>query len=55
MEARKSSLMKQSDKMFKLFSRPNISIDDMRKFDAVEAYINDNNLDLNRSEKSEII
>ncbi|WP_445730737.1 tRNA uridine-5-carboxymethylaminomethyl(34) synthesis enzyme MnmG [Mariniflexile sp.] len=54
LEAKDSALVKQSDKMFKLFSRPNITIEDMRKFDLVEAYINDNNLDNEVIEQAEI-
>jgi len=54
LESKESALIRQSDKMFKLFSRPNISIDDMRKFDAVEEYINDNNLDNEVIEQTEI-
>jgi tRNA uridine 5-carboxymethylaminomethyl modification enzyme len=54
LESRKSSLMKQSDKMFKVFSRPNISIEDVRKFKAVEAYIQENNLDNEVIEQTEI-
>jgi tRNA uridine 5-carboxymethylaminomethyl modification enzyme len=54
LEAKDSALVKQSDKMFKIFSRPNISIDDMRKFDEVEQYINENNLDNEVIEQAEI-
>ena len=54
LEAKDSALVKQSDKMFKLFSRPNITIEDMRKFDLVEAYIKDNNLDNEVIEQAEI-
>ncbi|WP_445733409.1 tRNA uridine-5-carboxymethylaminomethyl(34) synthesis enzyme MnmG [Mariniflexile sp.] len=54
LEAKDSALVKQSDKMFKLFSRPNITIEDMRKFDLVEAYINDNSLDNEVIEQAEI-
>lgn len=52
--SKNSSLVKQSDKMFKLFARPNIDIDDVRKFDAVEKYIQDNNLDKEVIEQTEI-
>ena len=52
--SKKSALVKQSDKMFKLFARPNITIDDVRKFDAVEAYIQQNNLDNEVIEQTEI-
>jgi len=54
LESKESSLIKQSDKMFKIFSRPNITIDDMRKFDAVEEYIKENNLDNEVIEQAEI-
>ena len=52
--SKNSALVKQSDKMFKLFTRPNIDIDDVRKFDAVEQYIQDNNLDKEVIEQTEI-
>ncbi|MFI1744737.1 tRNA uridine-5-carboxymethylaminomethyl(34) synthesis enzyme MnmG [Thalassobellus sediminis] len=54
LESKGSSLVKQSDKMFKIFSRPNITIYDVRKFEAVEQYIQDNNLDNEVIEQAEI-
>jgi tRNA uridine 5-carboxymethylaminomethyl modification enzyme len=54
LESRNSSPMKQSDKMFKIFARPNITIDDVRKFKAVEAYIQDQELDSEVIEQTEI-
>jgi tRNA uridine 5-carboxymethylaminomethyl modification enzyme len=54
LESKNSALVKQSDKMFKLFSRPNITIDDVRKFEAVESYIQDHNLDREVIEQTEI-
>lgn len=54
LESKGSSLVKQSDKMFKIFSRPNIDIKDIRKFKAVENYIQDNNLDREVIEQTEI-
>ncbi|MFD0990532.1 tRNA uridine-5-carboxymethylaminomethyl(34) synthesis enzyme MnmG [Mariniflexile jejuense] len=54
LEAKESSLIKQSDKMFKIFSRPNITIDDMRNFSLVEDYIKDNDLDNEIIEQAEI-
>ena len=54
LESKGSALVKQSDKMFKIFSRPNITIDDVRKFEAVEHYIQDNNLDTEVLEQAEI-
>ncbi|WP_418508804.1 tRNA uridine-5-carboxymethylaminomethyl(34) synthesis enzyme MnmG [Corallibacter sp.] len=54
LESKDSSLMKQSDKMFKIFARPNITIDDMRKVSSVETYIQDHNLDNEVIEQVEI-
>lgn len=54
LEQKESSLMKQSDKMFKIFSRPNITIDDMRQVEAVEAYIQEHDLDNEIIEQAEI-
>ncbi|TJY34788.1 tRNA uridine-5-carboxymethylaminomethyl(34) synthesis enzyme MnmG [Pontimicrobium aquaticum] len=54
LESKDSSVMKQSDKMFKIFARPNITIDDMRKVASVNDYIIDNNLDNEVIEQTEI-
>ena len=54
LESKDSAPIRQSDKMFKLFSRPNIGIKDVRKFVAVEDYINQNNLDREVIEQAEI-
>lgn len=54
LESKKSASVKQQDKMFKLFARPNITIDDVRKFNAVEDYIQANNLDNEVIEQTEI-
>ncbi|MFK7781577.1 tRNA uridine-5-carboxymethylaminomethyl(34) synthesis enzyme MnmG [Psychroserpens sp.] len=54
LEAKKSSLVKQSDKMFKLFARPSITIEDMRQFKTVEEYIQENELDREVIEQTEI-
>ena len=54
LESKDSAPIRQSDKMFKLFSRPNIGIEDVRKFVAVEDYINQNNLDREVIEQAEI-
>lgn len=45
LDNKKSAKVKQQDKMFKLFARPNITIDDMRKVESVNTYISENNLD----------
>jgi tRNA uridine 5-carboxymethylaminomethyl modification enzyme len=54
LETKNSSPIRQSDKMFKIFSRPNIGIEDVRKFDAVESYIQSHNLDSEVIEQAEI-
>ena len=54
LESKNSAPVKQQDKMFKLFARPNITIDDVRKFKAVDGYINENNLDAEVIEQTEI-
>jgi tRNA uridine 5-carboxymethylaminomethyl modification enzyme len=54
LESNKSALMKQSDKMFKIFARPNITIDDMRKVASVNEYIIENKLDTEVIEQTEI-
>lgn len=54
LEEKGSSLMTQGDKMFKVFSRPQIDLDDILKFKAVSDYISENNLDQEVIEQAEI-
>lgn len=54
LETKNSAAVKQSGKLFKVFARPNIEMDDVRKVDSVEAYIQDNNLDREIIEQTEI-
>ncbi len=54
LEAKGSSLMTQGDKMFKVFSRPQIDLDDILKFEAVTNYISEHNLDQEVIEQAEI-
>ena len=54
LESKNSAPVKQQDKMFRLFARPNITIEDVRKFKAVDQYIQENNLDLEVIEQTEI-
>ena len=54
LEAKGSSLMMQGDKMFKVFSRPQIDLEDILKFEAVTDYISENNLDQEVIEQAEI-
>tara|TARA_Y100000385_G_scaffold263086_1_gene295261 strand:- start:36955 stop:38826 length:1872 start_codon:yes stop_codon:yes gene_type:complete len=54
LESKQSAPIRQSDKMFKVFSRPNIGIEDVRKFASVDAYIKEHNLDREVIEQAEI-
>jgi len=54
LEKRKSSLMKQSDKVFKVFSRPQITMDDVKNFSGVEEFILENELNQEMIEQTEI-
>ena len=51
---RGSSPMKQSDKMFKVFSRPQIAIEDIKRFEKVAAYIEEHNIEKAVLEQAEI-
>ncbi|WP_178986402.1 tRNA uridine-5-carboxymethylaminomethyl(34) synthesis enzyme MnmG [Winogradskyella helgolandensis] len=54
LESKNSAPVKQQDKMFKLYARPNITIDDVRQFQSVDDYIQSNNLDTEIIEQTEI-
>lgn len=54
LEAKDSALMKQSDKIFKIFSRPNITMDDVRSFSGVQGFIDENELNEEMLEQTEI-
>ncbi|MDR5591368.1 tRNA uridine-5-carboxymethylaminomethyl(34) synthesis enzyme MnmG [Christiangramia sp. SM2212] len=54
LERRMSSPMKQSDKVFKVFSRPQITMEDVKNFSGVEEFISDNQLDEEMIEQTEI-
>lgn len=54
LSANGSSIMNQSDKMFKVFSRPQIQLEDIISFEAVRKYISDNNLDEEIIEQAQI-
>ena len=54
LENKNSALVKQSDKLFKVFSRPNITMKDMRSIDFVSEYILNNNLSEEVLEQTEI-
>ena len=54
LESKQSSPIRQSDKVFKIFSRPNININDVRKFEAVNQFIESNDLSQEVIEQAEI-
>jgi tRNA uridine 5-carboxymethylaminomethyl modification enzyme len=54
LEAKESSPIVQSDKMFKIFSRPQIDLEDFLKFEKVANYVAENNLDREVLEQAEI-
>jgi len=54
LEAKNSATVKQQGKMHKIFARPNITIDDMRKIKSVDDYIKVHNLDVEVIEQTEI-
>jgi tRNA uridine 5-carboxymethylaminomethyl modification enzyme len=54
LENKESAAVLQSDKMFKVFSRPNITMEDMRTIDDVENHIIENQLDHEVLQQTEI-
>ncbi|MFK7049663.1 MULTISPECIES: tRNA uridine-5-carboxymethylaminomethyl(34) synthesis enzyme MnmG [Flavobacterium] len=54
LESKLSSPITQGDKMFKIFSRPQIQMEDMMKFEKVQDYVTSNDLDEEIIEQSEI-
>ena len=54
LESKNSALVNQSDKMIKPFSRPNITMDDMRSIESVKTFIEENDLDLEMLQQTEI-
>jgi len=54
LEAKGSAPMSQPDKMFKVFSRPQLDLEDFRKFKKVAAYIEEHDLDREVVEQAEI-
>ncbi|WP_066223071.1 tRNA uridine-5-carboxymethylaminomethyl(34) synthesis enzyme MnmG [Formosa haliotis] len=54
LESKESAAVNQSGKLFKVFARPNIDMDDVRKIDEVEQFIADHELDREIIEQAEI-
>lgn len=52
--SRDSAPVNQTGKLFKIFARPNISMDDLRTLDDVESYIQEHQLDKEIIEQTEI-
>ncbi len=54
LKSKESALISQGDKMFKVFSRPQIDLEDMLKFEKVKEYIASNEVDQEILEQAEI-
>ncbi|MFB9052010.1 tRNA uridine-5-carboxymethylaminomethyl(34) synthesis enzyme MnmG [Formosa undariae] len=54
LESKNSAVVNQSGKLFKVFARPNIEMDDVRKIEEVEQYISEHDLDREIIEQTEI-
>lgn len=54
LETKNSSPIKQQGKLFKIFARPNIEMDDMLKLESIKNYVEENNLDAEILEQVEI-
>ncbi|MEO7977872.1 tRNA uridine-5-carboxymethylaminomethyl(34) synthesis enzyme MnmG [Flavobacterium sp.] len=54
LESKGTASITQGDKMFKVFSRPQIDLEDIMKFEKVKEYISDNDLDQEILEQAEI-
>ncbi len=54
LESKNSAVVNQSGKLFKIFARPNIEMNDVRKIDSVETFIQENNLNKEVLEQTEI-
>lgn len=54
LESLDSSLVKQSDKLFKVFSRPKVTMDHMLQLDSVSEFVKENELDSEVLEQAEI-
>src|SRR5690606_28642605 len=53
-ETRESALVDQSDKMFKFFSRPEVTMEDMQRIKSVKNFIEENELDAEIIQQAEI-
>lgn len=53
-KAKDSALVNQSDKLFKFFSRPEVTMEDMKTIPSVQKFISDNELDAEMIQQAEI-
>jgi tRNA uridine 5-carboxymethylaminomethyl modification enzyme len=54
LKSKGTAIISQGDKMFKVFSRPQIDLEDIMKFDKVQSYVAENDLDQEILEQAEI-
>ena len=54
LESKKSSKVDQQGKLFKIFARPNITLEDLTKLSDVKSYIEEHNLDEDVLEQTEV-
>ncbi len=54
LESKETALISQGDKMFKIFTRPQMDLTDMMKFEKVSEYVSQNDLDQEILEQAEI-
>ncbi|MBA0882245.1 tRNA uridine-5-carboxymethylaminomethyl(34) synthesis enzyme MnmG [Flavobacterium undicola] len=54
LKSKETAPISQGDKMFKIFSRPQIDLEDMMKFEKVQTYVAENDLDQEILEQAEI-
>ena len=52
--SKETAAISQGDKMFKIFSRPQIDLEDMMQFEKVKSYVAENDLDEEILEQAEI-
>jgi len=54
LESKNSQPVKQQGKLFKIFARPNITLEDLKQLDKVSAFIRDNNITEEVQEQTEV-
>ncbi len=54
LESKNSQPVKQQGKLFKIFARPNVFLEDLKQLEKVSTYINENNIDKEVEEQTEV-